>query len=176
MRKFRLNQQPIQWPNKCAFCVAPATDSVETTCSVVTGVAYLVLFVRTTHLRTRVRYPVCAQHLWKARVGGIVSARNLFNLALGVGWAFLLIPVVVALYTWLVDGTAAYDPTTLAVYVCIVLAGIVLFVLGRRWSPVKLNSATEETVTISIANPSFAREFESLNRAAIVAVLPWWKA
>jgi hypothetical protein len=104
-----------------------------------------------------------------------VSARNLFNLALGVCWAVLAISLVAVLYDWLIHGIPVHDLAALAIYCSIALAGIAVFVLGRRWSPVRLNSATDETITISIANPFYARNFEELNRGAIVAPVPWWK-
>ena len=104
----------------------------------------------------------------------VVSATQNLTATAGAGVEFKT-PLVAVLYDWLIHGIPVHDLAALAIYCSIALAGIAVFVLGRRWSPVRLNSATDETITISIANPFYARNFEELNRGAIVAPVPWWK-
>jgi divalent metal cation (Fe/Co/Zn/Cd) transporter len=102
-------------------------------------------------------------------------ARNLFNLAVGVLWAILAIGLIATAYDWLVRSENPPQPQLVLWYTFTVFGAVGVFALARRLTPVKLNGATEETVTLSITSDTYAREFEILNRAAIVQTLPWWR-
>jgi hypothetical protein len=168
MRTYRLAYQQMQWPDRCAACGAEAIGTATSSCSVVTKVSYFVLFARTTHLRASVSYPVCRRHLWSSRLAGIISARNLFNLALGVGWGFFAFALVAAVYQSVFESGPLVGPGVLSVYVGIVGAGIALFAFGRRCTPVRLIGATTKSQSLSITNDDYAKDFESLNANLIL--------
>lgn len=129
------------------------------------------LFVRTAHLRTSIRYPVCGRHLWIARIAGTISARNLFNLTLGVLWVFPAMGLALVAYGWLFNATPIKAPDAALISV-IVAVGIAVFMFGRLFTPVKLTEATEEVVTLSIRNDAYAHEFESLNASVVLPTHP----
>lgn len=174
MHKVHLSNGPLRWPEGCAACGAPATTTVETTCSVVTGVGYYVLFIRTTHLRMRLTYPVCRRHAGIARVAGVVSARNLFNLALGVAWAYSALGLVAAAYMWL-SSRQPPNEGALFWFGAIFVSGLAAYFLARRFTPVRLNGATQDTTTLSIANDRYADEFMRLNATSVLKEVPWWR-
>lgn len=165
---YKLAQGHIRWPAKCAACGLPATATVKSSCSIVTGVGYYVLFMRTTHLRTSISYPVCGRHLWLARIAGIISARNLLNLALCVLWAFPAMAVIFVVFDKLFNGVSIEAPDVVLTNSVIVAIGIAVFMFGRRFTPIKLTAATEEAVTIFIRDDTYAHEFENLNARVVL--------
>ncbi len=168
MVKYQVKHVPISWPRKCAACGALPTAIARSQCSVVTNVGYYVLFVRTTHLKTSIEYPVCARHRWAVRIAAKVSERNLFNLALGMLIALFAFGLIVNLYDWLIKGKPTLNPETLLVYLAIVLGGVAVYILAARFTPVKLNGATKETITLSFSNDDYAKEFAVLNQSIII--------
>jgi hypothetical protein len=73
----------LYWPPKCAYCNAPATNTVTARCSAVKSVGYDVIVWTTTTREIAVNYPVCSTHRLKATVASILSARSMFYLAVG---------------------------------------------------------------------------------------------
>lgn len=119
-------------------------------------------------LRTSIRYPVCRHHLWLALIAGMISARNLFNLALGVLWAFPAMAVIFVVFDKLFNGAPIKAPDVMLTNSVIAAIGIAVFMFGKRFTPVKLTVATEEAVTISIRDNTYAHEFENLNASIIL--------
>jgi hypothetical protein len=98
-----------------------------------------------------------------------VAARNLINLCVGVLLAIPAFGLVVGLSLLAVGQPVAWG--AFSIYAGLVALGLGLFEFGRRFAPVKLKTATKDTLTLSFTSEEYGRAFESANSTLIVSKL-----
>lgn len=162
----------ISWPLKCVVCGSPNTTTLRLRCSMVTKASYAIVYWSWSSKRLSVAYPICIKHKILCFLPSLLSERNLFNTAV----SFILFIAVFVLSIWLLapiilfflDGTAIdYDQT--AFYYLGLIAAIVLVFFGvRKLTPVKLHGADDQSISLSITNESYMREFTALNQEAVM--------
>ena len=175
MPKYRLQTDgTILWPKACAECGAPASAQVISRCSVVTKVGYFVVFVRTTHLKAALSYPVCGRHSLTARIASWLSSRNLITLTVGALWVLSAYGTIAALYRVIIRNDAS-SLGSLSLCGAVFTIGLGAVLLIHRYTPVRLVGATPDNFTIAIRRSEYADEFVKLNVHSKVAEIPWWK-
>ena len=147
MLKFTMQNAAISWPHKCVTCGGQATTRATARCSIVTDVGYYVLFARTKHRVISVDYPICTRHKIIATIAGRLSQRSLFNLGIGIIWAFVVFSLGIAYalltYDHIARGQYLEGLGTLFTLLGIVGIGPLVFILVRFLTPVKVHSATD---------------------------------
>ena len=179
MLKFIIQNAAISWPNKCVFCGGQATTQATARCSIVTDVGYYILFVQTKHRILSLKYPVCSKHKIIASIAGSLSKRSILNLLVGVIWAFIVIPLAImcVLYTYdnLLRGQYFQGLVTSLILFFIVGIGPLFYIIIFFLTPVKINSVTDNVISLSISNNDYANDFELLNTKIILKKLKWWQ-
>jgi len=162
----------ISWPLKCVVCGNPNTTTLRVRCSMVTKASYAIVYWSWSSKRLSIAYPICIKHKILCFLPSLLSERNLFNTAV----IFILFIAIFLLSIWLLapiilfflDGTAIdYDQT--AFYFLGLIAAIVLVFFGvRKLTPVKLHGADDQSISLSINNESYMKEFTALNQEAVM--------
>jgi len=91
MKKVRITNDNLVWPNKCAYCGDAACGEITVRSKAVQKVGYFIFFLLTTSRIVRIVFPVCKAHKWKAYISSKLSQRNGLNLTLGVLSVFALL-------------------------------------------------------------------------------------
>jgi hypothetical protein len=96
-------------------------------------------------------------------LAGRLSQRSVFNLGIGVITVICGYVVICQVYLWARGFPATLDSGTTYLFLGIAFAGIVLFLIGRRYTPVRLLDVDEQTMTLWFQNEEYAREFRKAN-------------
>jgi hypothetical protein len=162
LAKFRLRSEPV-WPTKCAACGAAPAAMARATCSVVQAALPIGVITAWSTLRTEIEYPVCQRHRWTSMIAGRFSRRSLFNLGIGVMTVFSCFAVITHVVRRARGLQATMDPGTVSLFLGIACTGIVMFFVGRRFTPVRLLDVSEQTITLWFQNEEYAQEFREAN-------------
>jgi hypothetical protein len=96
-------------------------------------------------------------------IAGRLSQRSVFNLGIGVITVISAYVVICQVYLWARGLPATVDPGPTYLFLGIACAGIVLFLIGRRYTPVRLLDVDEQTMTLWFQNEEYAQEFRKAN-------------
>jgi hypothetical protein len=162
----------VIWPLKCAVCGNPITTKLRLRCSMVTKASYAIAYLSWSSKILSLAYPICMKHKILCLLPSLLSERNLFNTAvtfiLFIILFVLSIPLFAPIILLFIDGTPIrYDKAALYC-LGIIIAIVLFFIFIRKATPVMLHGADDQSITISITNESYAKEFVALNHDAII--------
>jgi hypothetical protein len=174
MQKFRLAQTSVKWPLKCAACCSAAQRTCIADCSVLNGVDYFLPGPKPI-ARFEIRYPVCNRHAITSTLASFIYARNMLNIAFSLLLIILILALISMSYFYFFGATRNLDLFLFLKLSFLAVAGMGIAVLGKKFTPVKINTFDKNTVTLSIRNDDFASEFAKLNQASIIKMLSHWQ-
>ena len=175
MPRYSLEMNPLggislRWPNKCVVCGQPATTHGEAYCTVLTDVAYRLIYWNYSTQSMSIRYPLCREHRLLRYVPSLLSRRHFLTLCVAaiLLW-FFIYEAAMPVWAWALRGDVIRDPTLVLISTAMLIAGIAAFGLAKHFTPVKINDIGHSRLVISISNPQYASEFEAANADHITA-------
>jgi hypothetical protein len=174
VQKFRLAKTSVKWPLKCAACCNAAQRTCIADCSVLNGVDYFLLRPKPI-ARLEIRYPVCNRHAIASILASFIYARNMLNIAFSLLLIILILTLISMSYFYFFGSTRSPDLFLFLKLLLLAIASVSIAVLGKKFTPVKINTFDKNTVTLSIRNDDFASEFAKLNQDSIMKTLSQWQ-
>lgn len=163
----------IKWPNHCAVCDNPPTDSATTSITNTTKFRYYVVAMSFTHQTYSLSYPVCKKHKILCKLLDQPAKSSL----LGNTFAFFIVAFILWLilnlfitYTFGFIGIKNLTEDAILKWSGYSAFGLAIcfIIYGAYIKPVKVINLSEDSMELNIKNDKYLNEFNALNMENII--------
>ena len=158
----------IKWPDQCAACNNPSTDSATTSITNTTKFRYYVVAMSFTHQTYSFSYPVCKKHKRLCNLLDQSAKSSLLNNTLVFFFGVLILWLILNFLfssTLKIIGLEIIDQNSIDYwsFMSSLVVATLLIIYSFFLKPVRISNLSEDSMEISIKNDKYLNYFKALN-------------
>ena len=157
----------VRWPNKCAFCDAPATRWAEASLTSATSLRYYVVALGWKEQTHSISYPVCKKHRVLCNLLNLPSKWGFINSFLFLVFVPTFFWIGIGLLLAVSLGIKGSDLSPISTIVAILTYGstILFFVYCALRKPIRISGVSGTLIRLKMTNNNFFKEFINHNKS-----------